>query len=229
MKAPETPRATAYIDLQWWFRAAKFCFDTQLPNFNPKKLAKEICEEKKWDLASTKCYLDVPDPHVSRYWTELWRMRIEDFEAQGMLTWICPQRTRQMLCVDDNTRRGDAPHRVTVRSDADLMLRQSLDIYNDVLRNKADVVLLFTKENKYIELIEAIKKVAREEDRWIKIVTIYPHEKGRGKAGYAGINNTDWISVNHTMYQSCCEYVRKPIRETSVDSTHDVASTTAVE
>jgi hypothetical protein len=222
MKEPERPRAIAYIDLQWWFRASKFCFDTQYPTFNPKKLAKEVCRTNNWELDNTKCYLDFPAPDVSAFWSELWRMRVEDLQAQGMSTWICPQRTRQMLCV------ADPPHRVTVRSDADIMLRQSLDIHSDVLRNRVDVVLLFSKENKYIELVESIKKTAREEDRWIKIVTVYPYQEGRGKAGYAGINHTDWACVDSHMYKACSERIRKPQRaeqDFAEDTALDVAST----
>lgn len=220
MKEPERPRAIAYIDLQWWFRASKFCFDTQYPTFNPKKLAKEVCRTNNWELDNTKCYLDFPAPDVSAFGLNCGACELKIFKLRYVNLDLSATYDRCCVLL--------IHHRVTVRSDADIMLRQSLDIHSDVLRNRVDVVLLFSKENKYIELVESIKKTAREEDRWIKIVTVYPYQEGRGKAGYAGINHTDWECVDSHMYKSCSERIRKPQRaeqDFAEDTALDVAST----
>jgi hypothetical protein len=100
-----------------------------------------------------------------------------------------------------------------------------------VLRGRVDVVLLFSKENKYIELVNQIKKLAREEDRWIKIVSVFPYQEGLGKKGYAGINYTDWMPINANTYRACSEHIRKPYRnaESETESTESLEDLTREE
>lgn len=206
MQVPETPRCIAYCDAQWMFRTAKFMFDMSFPSFNPKKLAEIICTEKGFKLEAVKLYVDVPDFSESQWWSSLWKMRIEDLEKQGIITWHTASRVRQALCVDDPSK----PHKVYVKSDMETTVRITSDITRDVVADKADVILLMSKEHKYVELTEALRAYAREHGKWLKLATTYPHAKDRDRNSHAGIDRTDWYPINRDTYMQCTDFVRRP-------------------
>lgn len=206
MHAPENPRCIAYVDMQWMLRTSKFMFDNQLPNFNPKKFAEHVCAQNGYVLEATKAYIDVPSQEENPWWSSLWRMRVEDLDSAGVKTWFTPQRLRQAQCIVTDA----PPTRVYVRSDMEVSIKMSVDIMRDVCTEKAQVVLLISKENKYIELVESLKVFAREEDKYVKIISAYPYAAERGKNGHAGINRTDWFPITAELYEQCTDFIRKP-------------------
>ena len=221
MIEPTKPRCIAYADMQWFFRTAKFMFGTKSPSFNPRKIARHICEKQGWDLVSTKAYLDVPALDEFEWWAKLWRYRVEDLEAQGVNMWVTPQRQRQALSMTDN-----GAYKVLVRSDIEVTLRLSLDCLSDVILDRVDVVILLTKENKYVELVEKLKAQARAADRYLKIVSAFPYTEGKGKNPHVGIDRVDWWPITADVYKECSDYVRKPkrIAELVAQSNIDVES-----
>jgi hypothetical protein len=59
---PSVKRAVVFIDGQNLFYAAKEAFGYTYPNYDPKKLAEHICEQKGWKLAEVRFYTGIPDP-----------------------------------------------------------------------------------------------------------------------------------------------------------------------
>lgn len=205
MKVPEKPRVISFLDAQWFLRASKFAFDTQLPNINPRKLTAAIAKQYDWDIAGVNMYVDIPDRCDSLFWSQLWAMRCHDLSVQSVNVKSTVQRTRQAFSMD-----GGTPHKVNVRSDLDTAINITMDVVTSVAFEKTDVILLFTSENKYLELAEHIKALARNRDTYLKVVSAFPYNAERAGSRYAGIDRTDWYPISWELFRECTDFVRKP-------------------
>jgi hypothetical protein len=219
--APEQPRVISFIDLQWWLRASKFAFDQQLPNLNPAKLTVALAKEHGWDVAMVRAYVDVPTQQSSLWWHQLWRNRIDDLEQSGVIVNATLQRTRTAWAVN-----GNEYEKVSVRSDVETPFHLIQDAVADVALNSCDVVLLFTRETKYLELTEYLKSVAVQQKRWLKIVSAFPYQADAERHvkynAHNGIDKTDWIRVGYELNRECTDYIRKPVLDQPVPDTDAV-------
>lgn len=205
MQVPEKPRVISYMDAQWFLRASKFAFDVQLPNINPRKLTEAVAAAHGWETTAVRTYIEVPESRESPFWSRLWTWRIQDLETLGVNVKHTMQRTRTAFSMD-----GGVPHKVNVRSDLDTVLHLSLDAVTDVLLNNADVVLLFTSENKYLETTEYLKALSRKNDKYLKIMSAFPYNAERPTCRFAGIDRTDWFPIDWSIYSNCTDFIRKP-------------------
>jgi hypothetical protein len=53
------------------------------------------------------------------------------------------------------------------------------------------------------EVADEIRVIANEQDRWLKIASAFPASPASGNR--RGINKTDWIRVERTMYDLCVD------------------------
>jgi hypothetical protein len=72
-----------------------------------------------------------------------------------------------------------------------------------VRQNLADVVLIFSQDQDFSEVADEVRSVAREQDRWIKIASAFPVSPTA--PNNRGINKTDWIRIDRTLYDACID------------------------
>lgn len=230
MIVPDRLRVISYIDLQWWLRASKYAFDLQLPNINPMKLTQALATEHKWEVEMVRAYVDVPTVQSSTWWNQLWCNRIADLERDGVIVNATLQRTRTAWAVE-----GNDYQKVVVRSDMETPFHLIQDAVADVALNRCDVVVLFTRETKYLELVGYLKSLAKQQNRWLKIVSAFPYteDSGRGQGGFnthRGIERTDWLRIGYELNRECTDFIRKPVllnpdHDHDHDHDHDFGNT----
>ena len=60
IEAPKEPCAIAFIDGQNLFHCAEEAFGHTYPNYDPLKLAQEVCRQNRWKLTQTRFYTGYP-------------------------------------------------------------------------------------------------------------------------------------------------------------------------
>lgn len=90
-------------------------------------------------------------------------------------------------------------------------VRIALDVIRLARLRQYDVALIFSQDQDLSEVAEEIRVLAREQDRWIKIVSAFPSSPT--SRNRRGINKTDWIKIDRTTYEACLDrrdYRQKP-------------------
>ena len=57
--------------------------------------------------------------------------------------------------------------------------------------------------NHFSEVADEIRAIARDQSRWIKIVSAYPWSPTA--TNQRGINKTDWFRISRDMYDKCLD------------------------
>ena len=217
MQEPENLRVISYMDVQWFFRAAKFAYGFPLPNSNPLKLTNALAAENKWEVVRSRAYIDVPSPDESEFWHNLWRIRINDFDNAGIATTHFIQRNYMAVAVDQNRSQSNANNnqqgktlpKVCVRSEHDVFATMAMEMVSDFLQGNMDVIVIFSNERKYGVIVDYLRFLARKQDRYLKIVSAYPYTyEAHGKQ--AGIDRTDWLRIDGEVMRTCTDFVKKP-------------------
>jgi hypothetical protein len=58
---PKKTRAVAFVDGQNLYHAAREAFGYTYPNYDPAKLAEDVCKQQGWILGETRFYTGMPD------------------------------------------------------------------------------------------------------------------------------------------------------------------------
>jgi len=82
-------------------------------------------------------------------------------------------------------------------------VRMAIDIMRMVRQNLLDVALLFSQDQDFSEVADEVRAVAREQRRWIKIASAFPFSPTASNR--RGINKTDWIAIDRTLYDACID------------------------
>jgi hypothetical protein len=207
MDNPSKVRCSVYFDMQSWFRIARTTFDCSLPDFNPMKLAKLFAERNGYELFEVRLYVSDPTEMFGKHWRVLWQNRLADLAAQGCKVFESPVTPRTMYTV----RNAEQPlsERVVVYSEHDVALRLCIDATMDVSEQRVDCVVLGTKDRGYVQLVNRLRDYAKSHDKWLKIVTLFPHDGNKSAKGYMGIDRTDWFRVNLNDYLACRDVIRR--------------------
>lgn len=80
-------------------------------------------------------------------------------------------------------------------------IRIALDAVALAISGNADVLLLFSQDQDLSEVADEIRKIARSQRRWIKVVSAFPDSKKNRR----GIEKTDWIRFTKEEYDTCLE------------------------
>jgi hypothetical protein len=101
---PALKKTIAFIDGQNLFHAAKEAFGFTYPNYDPLKLAKEICSRQGWQLEETRFYTGIPDPGDDPFWHSFWAAKLAVMGSRGVVTFSRPLRYRnQTIALPDGT------------------------------------------------------------------------------------------------------------------------------
>lgn len=82
-------------------------------------------------------------------------------------------------------------------------VRIALDILALAHRRVYDVALIFSQDQDFSEVAEEIRTIAREQGRWIKAASAFPHSPV--SRNLRGINKTDWIRIDRELYDQCID------------------------
>lgn len=82
-------------------------------------------------------------------------------------------------------------------------IRLALDVVRGALDNQYDVTVIFSQDQDLTEVADEIRKIARRDDRWIKVACAFPFSPT--SRNRRGINKTDWIRIDRAMYDTCLD------------------------
>jgi len=196
---PLTKRAIAFFDGQNLFHAAKSAFGLRHPNFDPLKLAADVCKHPGWVLAETRFYTGLPDRADNPFWNHFWTSKLAQMGREGVVTF-----SRSLRYRNQTVRTPDgSEHTILVGQEKGVDVRLALDIVRLAHRRVYDVAVVFSQDQDLSEVADEIRVIAKEQDRWIKIASAFPTSPtSRNKRG---INRTDWIPIDRAMYEACLD------------------------
>jgi uncharacterized LabA/DUF88 family protein len=196
---PSAKRVVAFIDGQNLFHAAKEAFGHRHPSFDAQKLARAIAGQNDWTLAEARFYTGVPAPADDRFWHHFWAAKLAQMGREGVVTYSRALRYRNQTV----RLPGGAEHTILVGQEKGIDIRLALDIVRLAHERAYDVALVFSQDQDLSEVADELRVIAREQGRWIKIASAYPHSPTSRNT--RGINRTDWIRIDRATYEACLD------------------------
>ena len=134
---PPVKRAVAFFDGQNLFHA-KEAFGFRHPNYDPLKLADEVCRRQGWTLAEARFYTGFPDRFDDPVWNHFWTAKLGQMGRKGVVTFSRPLRYRnQTVRLPDGTE-----HTFLVGQEKGVDVRLALDIVRLARRAAYDLSLI---------------------------------------------------------------------------------------
>ena len=199
MAEPAIKRTVAFFDGQNLFHAAKEAYGYTYPNYDPSKLAHEICIAQGWALSQVRFYTGVPDPSDNYFWHQFWTAKLACMGRQGIKVFSRPLRYRnQVVELPDGSK-----HTFLVGTEKGVDVRIALDIIRLGMQQAYDVALVFSQDQDLSEVSKEIRTIAASQRRWIKIASAYPTSPTRRNK--RGIDFTDWILIDRATYDACID------------------------
>ena len=73
-----------------------------------------------------------------------------------------------------------------------------------VFRTKQfDVGVIFSQDGDLAELVEEVKAISREQNRWIRLASAFPF--GEYASYDRGIAGTEWVRIDQATYDACLD------------------------
>lgn len=198
-KEPDIKRAVAFIDGQNLFYAVKKAFGYQYPNYDPKALVEAISSAQNWKLNEIFFYTGIPDIKDDPFWHHFWAAKLVAMGKMGIKTFKRKLRYRHQTVVLPD---GKATP-ILVGQEKGIDIRIALDIVRLAHKNLYDVALIFSQDQDLSEAVDEVKTISMEQDRWIKVASIFPVSPVSENT--RGINKTDWIPIDRKTYDSCLD------------------------
>lgn len=199
MPAPEKPRAIAFFDGQNLYHAARLAFGYTFPNFDPKRLAEELCAANGWKLEQVRFHTGVPAATDNPFWNHFWTAKLAQMGREGVWTYDRPLRYQnQTITLPDGTE-----HTRLVGHEKGIDVRIAIDVVGYAVDNAYDVALIFSQDQDLSELALEIRRIAQRDRRWIKLASAFPVSPVyRNRRGIAG---SDWIKIDRATYDRCID------------------------
>jgi uncharacterized LabA/DUF88 family protein len=196
---PATKRAIVFFDGQNLFHAAKDAFGYSYPNYEPILLAEAICNSHGWTLSGVRFYTGVPDARDDARWQHFWFEKLNHLKRRGAFVFsrTLRYRNKQVKLPDGST------HSFLAAEEKGVDVRIAIDIIRLGHRREYDVAVVFSQDQDLSEIASEIRVIAAEQGRWIKIVSAFPWSLTSSNT--RGINKTDWIRVERTVYDACVD------------------------
>lgn len=196
---PQNIRVVAFVDGQNLFHSAREAFGHTYPNYDIAKLAKAVCAAKGWQLIESRFYTGVPDSKDNPFWHGFWSNKLLAMRRAGIAVFSRALRYRNQ--------RVDLPngsvHTFLVGEEKGVDVRIALDIIRMAHRGEYDAALVFSQDQDLSEAAQEIRVIAREQNRWIKVVSCYPISPT--VRNRRGIDKTDWFQIDRALYDSCTD------------------------
>ena len=198
---PHVKRAIAFFDGQNLFHSVKDAFGYTFPNYDPKKLAFEVCRLKGWVLHETRFYTGIPAQPKDPFWHYFWSTKLGVFNKRKQtVVYTRPLRYMQK----DVPSPGGGTQTVTVADEKGIDVRIAIDIISLAFTQAYDVALVFSQDQDLSEVADEIRKISAMQGRWLKIASAFPGNQP-GNPRNRGINRTDWVPFNKVFYDLCID------------------------
>jgi len=192
---PADPCAVAFIDGQNLFHCAREAFGYTYPNYDPQKLAAEVCRQRGWKLTQVRFYTGVPSKERDPRWHEFWQKKTLRMSRARVQVITRPLRYIEELLADGTYQYFGREKGIDVRI--------AIDVMTFADKKYFDVGLIFSQDQDLAELVPEIRNIVQRQKWWIKLASAYP--VGPGTDNDRGIRNTDWIKIDQTMYDGCLD------------------------
>ena len=196
---PAVKRAIAFFDGQNLYRRAKDAFGHHHPNYDPKKLFHAVCAEKGWASRGVRFYTGMPAFKHDPEWHSYWANRLLSMRRAGIVVESRPLRYREHdVALPDGT-----VETRYVPQEKGIDLRIGLDVVRLARVGQLDVAVIFSQDQDLAEVVREVKDIARETDRWIKVVSAFP--AGPEATSKRGINGAEWYPMDQAFYDACLD------------------------
>jgi len=194
---PSTKRAAVFVDGQNLFHAAKKAFGYTYPNYDIMALAKAICAKSGWNLTQARFSTGIPDASDPRH--TFWAAKLAAMGKQGIHVCSRPLRyLNKIVKLSDGSEQA-----ILVGEEKGIDVRIALDVIRMAHHGEYDVAIILSQDQDLAEAAKEIRTIAHEQSRWIKIASAYPASPTYKNK--RGINNTDWIPLDRTLYGACLD------------------------
>ena len=220
LSEPEVKRAVVFIEGQNLYHAARHAFGYTYPNYEIAKLANKICSDKGWELNGIRFYTGVPKRGVDPLWHEFWSRKLRSAKKEGIDVFTRELREhlvsvdiclRDLFPDDENwktiSRRYAewATYEFIDSFEKGVDVRIAIDIIRFALKREYDVGGIFSQDQDLSEVAKEIPYIAREQNRWIRVVSAYPYNEDIEDLNKRGIDFTDWIKIDRDTYDQCID------------------------
>lgn len=193
------PRAIAFVDGQNLFHRAREAFGHQVPNYDVVALTQTVCRSRGWQVAQVRFYTGVPAASDNAFWHHFWAAKGRVMRRTGVVVYTRDLRYRsRTVALPDGTDRS-----VLLAEEKGIDVRTALDIVRLAYRREFDVGILFSQDQDLSEVAKEIRLIAREQRRWIKLVSAFP--VGSSARKDRGVDKTDWFKIDRSTYDQCLD------------------------
>src|SRR3989339_464552 len=196
---PNNKRVYVFVDGQNLFYAIKDAFGYPYPNYDIQKLVHLICVQRNWQISKIRFYTGIPDALDNERWNSFWVSKLASMGRSGVEIFTRPLRYRDQTV---NLNNGKT-QTIRVGREKGIDVRIAVDIIRSVLRNECDVAIIFSQDQDLSEVADEIRMIAREHNRWIKMISAFPSSPTAKNT--RGINRTDWIKIDRNTYDKCID------------------------
>ena len=196
---PAVKRAVTFIDGQNLFYSAKEAFGYTFPNYDVTALSAAVCRQCGCTLAQVRFYTGIPDAADDPAKNHFWSGKMAVMGKQGVEIFSRPLRYRNKTFRLPN----GSTHSFLAGEEKGIDVRIALDIIRLARRSAYDVAVIFSQDQDLSEVAEEIRIVAREQNRWIKILSAFPFSPA--SRNRRGVNKTDWLQIDRATYDACLD------------------------
>ncbi len=200
---PEEPtrkRVVAFFDGQNLYHSAREAFGIRFPDFDPICLANRLCSQHPdWETPIVRFYTGVPQPSDNQRWHSFWSNKLAQLKRNGAYVYSRPLKySNQSIILADGSQST-----TLIGREKGIDVRVAIDMVRMARLGELDVALIFSQDQDLSEVADEIRQISQTDNRWIKIACAYPISPTRTHT--RGINNTDWISFDRTLYNQCID------------------------
>jgi uncharacterized LabA/DUF88 family protein len=196
---PTTKRAIVFIDGQNLYHSVREAFGYTFPNYDIRKLSETICQRYSWNIEEVRFYTGVPDLQDDARWNNFWIRKLAAMGQIGIKIFSRSLRYRNQTVRLPNGK----THTFLVGQEKGIDVRIAIDVIRFAHERKYDVALIFSQDQDLTEVADEVRRIAIEQERWIKIASAFPVSPT--KKDNRGINKTDWIKIDRQMYDACID------------------------
>lgn len=208
---PKNKKAFVYIEMDEVFKTIRSAFGEKFLRVDPQEMANVVIEElwkqnPEWgnlDLHTLKVYSSYLPEEASKVWNNVWVRALRDWTSRlGLNVFAREMKVTKAQVVNDRMNPGDSPFYIApVYNNNISKYTMICDVIADICNGEADVVVLITKDGSLSPLVQKIKDVSVEDEKWIKVVNAFPYRQSHMPNTYhRGIDGCDWFHITEAMY-----------------------------
>lgn len=196
---PTTKRAIVFIDGQNLYHSVREAFGYTFPNYDIRKLSETICQQHSWDVEEIRFYTGVPDLQDDARWNNFWIRKLAAMGQIGIKIFSRSLRYRNQTVRLPNGK----TYTFLVGQEKGVDVRIAIDVIRFAHERKYDIALIFSQDQDLTEVADEVRRIAIEQNRWIKIASAFPISPT--KKDNRGINKTDWVKIDRQTYDACID------------------------